>query len=178
MKRVILIFCLTLFIFNVSAQKKGDIKFGIFTGANYAMPFGDDMEDLKEELEDQIEDVEQNGDASGGVYGKLGFHLGFGMDYYIKDNLAISSNLSYSEKGFSTRLETETENDQYVDFYPNPPSIGPVTSEIITLSQSTKAEMDVYLDYLDLPIGVKFQTDNGVTIFGGLLFSFLIIALP
>ena len=93
------------------------------------------------------------------------------MDYYIKDNLAISSNLSYSDKGFSIRSETETEQVQFLEFFSNgPPSVTPLTYESITVSQSAKAEVDVYLDYLDLPIGVKFQTDNGVTIFGGVFF--------
>ena len=173
MKKIFTILCVTLFILNASAQSEGEMKFGIFTGANYAMPFGDDMEDFKDDLEDNMDDLEDMGyDAEGGVYGRLGFHVGFGMDYFIKDNLAITSSLSYSQKGAKINQEVEGEQTQQVMIYDY--AGGPWDYYSVTLDNYSKSKANVQLDYLDLPIGIKFQTDDGLTVFGGILFSFLV----
>ena len=142
--------------FNLAAQSEGDMKFGIFTGANYAMPFGDDMEDSKEDLEDYIDDLEDQGfDAEGSVYGRLGLHVGFGMDYFIKDNLAITSSLSYSQKGANNKTEVEGKQTQEVMIYEY--AQGPWAYESVTLDYYSESKVNVQLDYLDLPIGIKFN---------------------
>jgi len=173
MKKIVTIFSVGLLTFSLSAQIEGEMKFGIFTGVNYAMPFGDDMKDAKDDIEDAFDDIEDAGyDAEGGIYGRLGFHVGFGMDYFVIDNLAITSSLSYSQKGFLMKQEVDLTSQlnqvSYYDYYGN------ITAEYITLDSLKKTQVKVQLDYLDLPIGIKFQTDEGVTVFGGILFSFLV----
>ena len=154
------------------AQSEGDLKFGIFTGANYAIPVGSDMDDLKDDIDDMIDDADDNGfDAEGGVYGRLGFHLGFNCDYYIKDNFAITSSLSYSQKGFNYNVQQDFEQQMWVGYYDNNMNY---YEDYVTLDNSQKNKIIVQLDYLDLPIGVKYQDDNGFNVFGGLLFSFLV----
>ena len=160
MKQILTLLCAFLFAFSVSAQFD-DIQWGYVGGLNYAVPVGDDMEDLEEALEDQIDDIDDmnNGDDKGGIYGRLGFHLGVTGEYELKDDLSIVSGLQYSQKGFTQKIEYE---------YTSYSNYG------VNLKQEFEGKARFLLNYLDLPIAVKYDLGNGFSVFGGLLFSFLI----
>ena len=144
MKKLFIILCAGLLTLAVSAQTgKGDKRFGIVAGLNVAYPVGDDMEDLIEYADDYIDD--NGGDAEGGVKPRYGIHAGGVFDYFLVDNLALSSGLIYSMKGF--KIKQKIEGEEY--------------------------NLSVQLNYIDIPIGVKYAIDGGFEISGGLLISFL-----
>lgn len=162
MKKILIFLFTFLITFSVSAQFDFDkIQWGVVGGLNYAVPVGEDMDDLEDELEDQIDFYNDNdGDAEGGIYGKLGFHLGATAEYDLKDKLSIVSGLQYSQKGFTSNVEYEYNSNLYLG---DPP-----------LKQKFEGKARFILNYLDFPIVVKYDLDNGFSVFGGLLFSFLI----
>ena len=158
MKKLFTILCAVLLTLAVSAQTgKGDKRFGIVAGLNVAYPVGDDMEDLIEYADDYIDD--NGGDAEGGVKPRYGIHAGGVFDYFLVDNLALSSGLIYSMKGFT--MKSKIEGVQY-NPYPGYSS-----------NYEWEENLSVQLNYIDIPIGVKYATDEGFEISGGLMISFL-----
>ena len=155
MKKLFTILCAVLITFSLSAQRQGDTKFGLVAGMNAAYPVGDDMEDFIDEWEDDyIDHYDANGiDAEGGVNPRIGMHLRASFDYFLADNIALSSGLIYSQKGFIQRQKVVMN-----DYYPGQD----YTREI---------RIGTQLDYIDIPIGVKYVTDDGFEISGGLIVS-------
>lgn len=170
MKKLIAILCAVTLTFSLSAQRQGDVKIGMIAGANYAIPVGSDMEDAKDDFEDYIDyvDDQPGGDASGGIKPRLGFHLGMSFDYYLADNIALATGLSYSQKGFRIVAESSLKRDQY--WY----NWNTGASGFAQIEDESYQKTVTKLDYLDLPITVKYQTDEGFNIFGGLMIAFLI----
>jgi hypothetical protein len=159
MKKLFTILCAVMLTISLSAQRQGDTKFGLVAGMNVAYPVGNDMEDFIDYWEDYIEDYndpDQISDASGGVNPRIGMHLGAAFDYFLANNLALSSGLIYSQKGFVMR-------QKFTDINTG------VTGE------STKYDFKfaTQLDYIDIPFGVKYATDEGFEISGGLIISIL-----
>ena len=149
----ILILCLITSTITL-AQSEGETKFGLIGGANVIFTEGNDWEDIIENFEDN-EDYYANYDFTHNP--KIGFHLGMSLDYFLKDNLALTSGLIYSQKGFAWKVENNGSTYYYGGIYN------------YTIEQTT----NMALNYMDLPLGVKFITDNGLHITGGVLFSFL-----
>ena len=163
MKKIFTILCAVMLTISLSAQ---DVKFGIVGGLNVAYPVGNDMEDFIDDFEDNIDyiDDQSGNDAKGGVKPRIGMHLGFSVDFPIADYLYISSGLIYSQKGFVQKLETEGEQ-YYSSGYPYYNySYQDVEQEIHIATQ---------LNYFDIPIGVKYATDEGFELSAGLIVSIL-----
>ena len=100
------------FIINpIFSQDGGDFRVGLFTGLNYALPVGDDIEDWQDDIEDTVDDYDNSDtDAEGGLNARIGLNLGVSMDYFIADNFALSSGVSYSQKGFVSKIKLEGED--------------------------------------------------------------------
>lgn len=173
--RVLFVLLFTIITLTSTGQyfSFDELRFGVFTGTNYAIPAGEDMVDYKDDLEDLVDDIEDNGgDAKARISARLGFHLGVHAEYPLQDNFAVISSLSYSQKGFNIRTEYE---DKYTTSYTTQNVItSNLTTQYVELVDNSKFKANVNLNYLDWPIGVKYQLDNGVNFFGGLLFSFLV----
>ena len=169
MKQVSLLSMILMLASGVFSQNTVDLnafQWRVFGGVNYAIPMGEGVDDLKDDIEDDIEDYEDDDRydmdiAKGGVYGRTGFHLGLSVDYALSDLLGVYSSLSYSQKGWteSTHYEGTYEEDYYYS--------GPI--DFMTIN-----EMKVNLNYLDLPIGMRYKISENVHVFGGLLVSFLL----
>tara|TARA_S200000501_G_scaffold318073_1_gene311701 strand:- start:1379 stop:2137 length:759 start_codon:yes stop_codon:yes gene_type:complete len=158
MKHFLLTLTLTLFIINpIFSQDGGDFRVGLCTGLNYALPVGDDIEDWKDELEDDVDyyDDYEGMDLEASLNPRIGLNFGVTMDYFIADNFALSSGVSYSQKGFVTKSKVEA------DYYYG----GDVEIE-------RKGQFN--LDYLDIPVALRFASDDGFEIFGGLMLGMLI----
>ena len=149
----ILLLCLTTSLIT-SAQYEGEAKFGLIGGVNLVFTEGDDWEDYIDDIEDNVE-YYNSGDFD--LKTKIGMHLGMSLDYFLKDNLAINSGLIYSQKGFT--IKTEMESYDY-DYY------NPSYTNIETT-------LDMTFNYIDMPIALKYISDDGFQIYGGFLFSFL-----
>ena len=140
-----------------------NIRYTVFSGVNYAYPVGENIEDWRENIEDMV-DLHQTThvdyDASGGIYGKYGLNLGIDIDYNIKDNLFISSGISYSERGFKATLNT----------------VEPIFSPVgdVFISMNIVDDIDAKLNYIDLPILLKYHINDSYFISGGAIFCFLI----
>jgi hypothetical protein len=156
MKKLFAILFALLLTLSLSAQRQGDTKFGLVAGMNAAYPVGDDMEDFIDDWEDEYiddyDDMEQF-DTEGGVNPRIGMHLGASFDYFLADNVALSSGIIYSQKGYVMRQKTERD-DYLVDY-------------------SQDIRLATQLDYIDIPIGIKYVTDEGFEISGGLIVSIL-----
>ena len=163
MKKLITILCVVALSLSVSAQREGDTRFGIVGGVNMAYPVGDDMEDFIDDFDDDIDyyDDQYGQDADGGVKARIGMHLGFSVDYFLADNIALASGFIYSQKGFV--VEQNIKGDQYVYNYPY--------SYYINVKQELR--IATHLNYFDIPIGIKYATDEGFEISGGLMLSIL-----
>ena len=185
MKKIFTILCAVLLTFSLSAQygRGGDVKFGIVGGLNIAYPVGDDMEDRIDDIDDQIDylDDQSGTDAKGGVNPKIGMHLGFSVDFPIADNLFISSGAIYSQKGFTQKMEVKSDGYSSSNFYYTGntydiyyPGYGYGYFNNTTASSFTqKSKIGVNLNYIDIPIGVKYATDDGFELSGGLMVSIL-----
>jgi len=162
MKKLFTILCLGLLTCSLSAQIQGETRFGVVAGLNMAYPVGDDAEDVIDEFDDMIDYADdQNGiDAEGGVKPRIGMHAGFVFDYFLVDNIALSSGFIYSQKGFV--IDYEMEGMQYQGYpYYN------YTNNEEELHIATK------LNYFDIPIGVKYATDEGFELSAGFVISIL-----
>jgi len=165
MKRIFIILCALTLTLSLSAQygRGGDVKFGIVGGLNVAYPVGDDMEDFIDDMEDQLDYMDdQSGiDAKGGVKPRIGMHLGFSVDFPIADNLYIASGAIYSQKGFVVKSEINGAQSIWNGSY------------YTTVNTDRSLKIATKLDYLDIPIGVKYATYEGFELSGGFILSFL-----
>jgi hypothetical protein len=164
MKKLITVLFAVMLTFSLSAQRQGDTRFGVVAGLNIAYPVGDDMEDLIEDFDDGIDDYDdQYGqDAEGGIKPRIGMHLGFVFDYFLADNIALSSGFIYSQKGFVWEREMKSsENWGYYPYY------------YFTPSTKIDASVAVQLNYFDIPMNIKYVTDEGFELSGGLMLSIL-----
>jgi len=145
-----------LFVHPIFSQDGGDFRVGLVTGVNYALPVGDDIDDWKDEfedMEDEYDDYDTDYEAS--LNARIGMNIGVSMDYFVADNFALTSGASYSQKGFVANMKMEGE-----DYY----------NGDVSLEQKIKFN----LDYLDIPIALKFVSDDGFEIFGGVILGMLI----
>lgn len=183
MKKLFIILSAVMLTFSLSAQygRGGDVKFGIVGGLNIAYPVGDDMEDFIDDFEDDIDDYDDYTgiDAEGGVKPRIGMHFGLSVDYPVADNLYISSGAIYSQKGFVVKQEVDSDgsagNFYYTgntfDTYYAGYGYGYFTNG--TSAGSAKMKISTNLNYIDIPIGVKYATDEGFELSGGFILSFL-----
>jgi hypothetical protein len=126
---------------------------GPILGINYVTATGDGMGAIKQQIKDDIEYYETLGvSSSGGVYARTGLNAGFFFNYYFIDNIAFSTNLSYSQKGYVVKksFKLTTGYDYKIE-----------------------EEMKVNLNYIDFPLLLKYHFKNGIELSGGLLLSFL-----
>ena len=136
------------------AQNKGNFTFGPVFGVNYVTVVGDGIDSLKQQIKalnepyNSIEGIS----SYGGLYSKIGFNAGFSFDYYFLDNIAFSSGLSYSQKGFIEKNALEI---------------------TIGLDYKKEEEKRINLNYFDFPLLFKYHLNNGVELSAGLLLSFL-----
>ena len=163
MKNTLIILLSLLSCLSISAQDQGDVVFGIAGGLNIAFPVGDDLQDFIEDVDDSIDYLDgYNGrEAKGGVKERIGLNLGIKFDYFIQDNLSLTSGLIYSQKGFTMSLEREFQTSSY-NYY-NP----------IFYDVKTEDNRSFNLNYIDVPLGIKYMTYEGFQIFGGVMLSFL-----
>lgn len=187
MKKLFTILCAVILTFSLSAQygRGGDVKFGIVGGLNIAYPVGNDMEDFIDDVDDMIDDYDDytGVDAKGGIKPRIGMHLGFSVDFPIADNLYIASGAIYSQKGFVRKLEIKNDgysNSSFVytgnsfDSYYGYPYYGYGYMSYTSGSPlSAKTKISVQLNYIDIPIGIKYATDEGFELSGGLIVSLL-----
>ena len=185
MKNLFVIISAVLLTLSLSAQygRGGDVKFGIVGGLNIAYPVGNDMEDLIEDLDDQIDylDDQSGVDANGGIKPRIGMHLGFSVDFPVADYLYISSGLIYSQKGFVQKMDMENDGSSstyfdYTGWSGDPYYPGYGYGNWVTYSGSSvsqKMRIAVQLNYIDIPIGLKYATDEGFELSGGLIVSVL-----
>jgi len=127
---------------------------GPILGINYVTATGDGMDAIKQQIKDDIEYYATLGvSSSGGVYARTGLNAGLFLDYYFIDNIAFSTNFSYSQKGYVVKksFKLTTGYDYKIE-----------------------EEMKVNLNYLDFPLLLKYHFKNGVELSGGLLLSFLV----
>ena len=178
MKKPLILLLSIILSLSLSAQ---DVKFGIVGGLNIAYPVGDDMEDLIDDFDDMIDDYDdQSGvDADGGVKPRIGMHFGLSVDFPVADNIYITSGAVYSQKGFVIKTELEQDGSSgYFNYTGN--SFDPYYSGYgygyfvgTSSSNSTKTKISTNLNYIDIPIGIKYATDNGFELSGGFMLSFL-----
>jgi len=163
MKKLITILCVVALSLSVSAQRQGDTRFGVVAGLNIAYPVGNDMEDFIDDFDDAIDDYddEYGVDAEGGVKPRIGMHLGFVFDYFLADNIALSSGFIYSQKGFVMEREMKQDGNSGYPYYYN------------TGSVKIEQRAAVQLNYFDIPMNIKYATDEGFEISGGLMLSIL-----
>ena len=184
MKRIFIILCALTLTLSLSAQygRGGDVKFGIVGGLNVAYPVGDDMEDFIDDFDDQIDYIDdQSGtDAKGGIKPRIGMHLGFSVDFPIADNLYIASGAIYSQKGFVVKQEIKQDGYSGGFVYTGPGNGYPYYSGYgygyftgSSYSGTTKMKISTNLNYIDIPIGVKYATYEGFELSGGFILSFL-----
>jgi hypothetical protein len=180
MKRILNIILITLLSFSVSAQiDEGDKRFSFVGGLNISYLNGDDGEDIVEDLDDYIDayDDQSGVDAEGGIKPRIGMHLGFGYDYFVADNIAINTGLIYSMKGFVQKMEIKSDgssqfvytgnvNDGFYSGYGYGYFINGGSSKV-------ESKLSINLNYFDIPIGVKYATDDGFELFGGIVVSLL-----
>ena len=168
MKKIKILLFSLLLCFSASAQSSlRPIQFSLIGGLNFAFPVGDDMDDLKDAFDD-YEDNDYNGqDYDAAVLPRIGVNFGFGLDYFLSDQLSINSGLRFSQKGFKTCIEVERDAYQIYQGYPN---YGYTTVPGYEASQ----KLSVNLNYIDLPIGLKFNNNDNFDLFGGLMYSFLV----
>ncbi len=164
MKRILSIILITLLSFSVSAQiGEGDKRFSFVGGLNISYLNGDDGEDVVDDFEDMIDDYDDQAgvSAEGGIKPRIGMHLGFGYDYFIADNIAINSGLIYSMKGFRIKQDISgtTTSGSYPFYYTN--------------SIDSESDIKINLNYIDIPIGVKYVTDEGFELSVGVVISML-----
>jgi hypothetical protein len=170
MKKFYSIFTILIITSNVASSQDNiasstDVKFSMFAGVNYAIPKGNDMDDEIDALDDMLDVYDDNGyDVEGAVQGRLGFHIGFNAEYAVNDDIAVFSSLSYSQKGFTGHYQVEGEEEQY----------NYNDGQFYTLDYFDMQKVKVELDYIDLPIGIRYNLNPQVSVFGGLLFSFLV----
>ena len=178
MKKLFTILCAVILTFSLAAQ---DVKFGIVGGLNIAYPVGDDMEDFIEEVEDEIDYADDltGVDAEGGVKPRIGMHLGFSVDFPIADYLYISSGAIYSQKGFVVKQEIEQDGSSGYFYYTGNnwdtyyPGYGYGYFTGSNSASKTKIKVSTNLNYIDIPIGIKYATDEGFELSGGFILSFL-----
>ena len=164
MKKINILLFSLLLCFTALAQYQGETQFSLIGGLNFAFPVGDDMDDLKDAFDD-YEDNDYNGqDYDAAVLPRIGVNFGFGLDYFISDQLSINSGLRFSQKGFKTCIEVERDAYQsgYGNYYYTYPGY------------EVSQKLSVNLNYIDLPIGLKFNNDGNFDLFGGLMYSFLV----
>ena len=142
-----------------------NITYTIFSGVNYALPVGDNFEVLKEEIED-INDIQTNNfpeyknKIDGGVYGRFGLNFGLGAEYLINEKVSLNTSLFYSEKGFLVK------NTIFSESYSDGVPYGCVV-----------IEKNIYLaelDYLDIPLNIKYHINNKFYFEGGFQIDFLV----
>jgi hypothetical protein len=182
MKKLITFLFTVMLTISLSAQ---DVRFGIVGGLNVAYPVGNDMEDAIEDFDDYIDyaDDQSGVDAEGGIKPRIGMHLGFSVDFPIADNLYIGSGLIYSQKGFVQKMDYKNDgysNTNFVytgnsfDNYYGYPYYGyGYMNTTSGSSSSIDRRVAVQLNYIDLPIGVKYATDEGFELSGGIIVSIL-----
>ena len=165
MKNLISIITISLLIVcPVFSQDGGDFRFGVSTGLNFALPVGEDIDDWKNAIDDYVDyydDYDQDYEES--LKPRVGLNLGITMDYFLADNFSLSTGISYSQKGFVWKQNSEREFSDYD--YNN----YEYESEEATLDQKVK----VNLNYLDIPITLRFASDDGFEIFGGVVLGLL-----
>ena len=136
------------------AQNKGDFTIGPIFGINYVTVVGDGIDSLNQQIKalnkpyNSIEGI----NSSGGLYSKIGFNAGFALDYYFADNIAFSTGLLYSQKGFLEKDALEI---------------------TIGLDYQKEVKKRINLNYFDFPLLLKYNLKNGIELSVGLLLSFL-----
>jgi hypothetical protein len=161
MKKITYLIFVSLLSFNISAQTSaGDSRFGFVAGVNASYLNGDDGEDYVDDLDDAIDylDDQQGVDAEGGIKPRIGMNIGFTYDNFVADNIALNTGFIYSMKGFVAKQEVKG-NQTYNNYTYNTVDI--------------ESKIAVQLDYIDIPIGLKYATDEGFEITGGLVLSIL-----
>jgi hypothetical protein len=142
-----------------------DIKYTIYSGVNYSNPFGEGIEYIKE----YYELLEENSPLQGSpntavVNGRIGLNIGLNIDYNIIENLSLSSGLSYSEKGMNMKSEMFN-----LDWLTD--NTGQIVGEFIIKGNTS---VNTKMNYINVPILIKYNTTKGFYIGGGLNISFLI----
>ena len=153
-KKSIFLLFFTIPVF-VNAQIKGEFFYRPVIGFNFAIPVGDGIDIVKKEIEENIEIYNNNDVVSfnGSVLARKGFNAGIEWDYYFIDNIAFSSSLCYSQKGYVLKE---------------------LTSIKIGLKSKIDEKSSIKLNYLDLPLLLKYHFYNNIQIAGGMLVSILL----
>jgi len=136
-----------------NAQKKGDFFIGPLIGINLITSSGDGIDSVNQEF-DNLGEIYNSMDGitfSGGISNRQLPILGFFIDYYFLNNIAFYSSFSYSQKGFT---------------------INEKSSITIGYDYEANSSIKVNLNYVTLPLLIKYHSKNGIQIFGGISLNY------
>ena len=115
-------------------------------------------DEIQDDYQKEFNKIKSNyipqGGRKGKVFGRIGMHFGLNTDYYLTKTFALSSGLSYSQKGFNISQEYWV-NDWEGDY-------------------EYESEINIELDYIDIPISAIYSLGAGFNIFGGGMISLLV----
>lgn len=155
LRRPLLLLIISIFPSIFFAQNKGQFIIGPVLGINYATVFGDGIDSLNQRYaseQDQYTSI-PGISSDGAIYSRIGLNAGFSLEYYFIDNIAFSTGLLYSQKGFIEHNSLEINTG--LDF-----------------KQDERKKIN--LNYFDLPLLVAYQLKHGIKLSGGLILSFLV----
>jgi len=147
-KSLILAFILSFYPKFFNAQNQGDFFIGPLFGINFVSSGGSGIDSINQYyLYKSQEYVDFDGvNGSGGIENRNLLNFGLFIDYYFLNNIAFYSSLSYSQKGFIINEETS-----------------------ITTGYNYQIDLErkINLNYITLPLLIKYHFKNGIQLFGG-----------
>ncbi len=159
MKKTLIL--ITIFLSISANAQKGTFKANLVTGLNLAVPVGPDVKQDRADMKkkDKEYSAKAGGSYSGSINPRLGFHLGGTVDYFINNKIAIVSGLIFSQRGYTTKIESKYNDTGIWD------------TPYININNKTTT---VKLNYFDLPISGKYYITENLFLNAGLVCSFLL----
>ena len=142
-----LLFTLMALLTITTITKAQEVKYGIKAGVNVAQWGGDAKSTIKDVV-----------DLAGvlSTEANVGFHVGPSMSIAVNDQLTFETALLFSKKGYKIRGKLTEEDGQLLNL----------------LNLNVRVTQNAY--YIDLPVVAKYKVTEGLSIFGGAQFSYLI----
>ena len=142
-----LIFTLMALLAISTITKAQEVKYGIKAGVNVAQWGGDAKSTIKDIV-----------DLAGvlSTEANVGFHAGPFMNIAVNDQLSFETALLISKKGYKIRGKLTEEDGALLNL----------------LNLNVSVTQDSY--YIDLPVVAKYKVTEGLSVFGGPQFSYLV----
>lgn len=150
------LFLLILGFTHLAYCQKGNIKINAICGINLATLVGPDVKQARNDMDEyDKENASKDGwKYSGSINPRVGFHFGGNLEYYLTNRLMASTGLIYSQRGWQHKEKWE-----FNETYP------------ISYKDKENYLMKVKLNYIDIPLGVKYFVTDHFFINGGFLFG-------